>query len=73
MVNVQSKRAPITERQEILSEATMSRKAPTIEELYTRKDALKRHRSAPLVNEREQFLLHLVRHGTKVGIRAQWT
>jgi len=42
----------------------MSRKAPTIEELYTRKDALKRHRSAALVNEREQFLLHLVRHGT---------
>ena len=36
----------------------------TLGEIYTRKDALQRHLDAPLLREREEFLLHLSRLGT---------
>lgn len=36
----------------------------TMELLYGRRDALERHHCAPLLREREQFLLHLLRQGT---------
>ena len=37
---------------------------PSLELLYWHPIALKRHRTAPLLKEREEFLLHLLRQGT---------
>lgn len=36
----------------------------TLSEIYTRKDALRRHLDAPMLKEREEFLSHLSRLGT---------
>ena len=37
---------------------------PSIDLVYWHPLALKRHRDAPLLKEREEFLLHLLRQGT---------